>query len=130
MTFGFSNFDVFPIPALPGASGYSGLSSEAFSSTFNSTTDWGAPVGGYYYISFDHGLDTLTVVVDIWSDLTQRYLSTVDMVQVIDANTVKIRVPQVPDNRFAGRIVVMGQGAAGGGGGSDGGVTILSYVGF
>src|SRR4051812_20627055 len=75
--------------------------------TFNASTDWGTPVDGNYSIAFAHNLNSPDVFVQLW-DETGTPINTLAAVQRSDTNTVSISVNHSPDERFAGRLVVIG----------------------
>jgi hypothetical protein len=76
------------------------------STTFDATTDWGSPSGGFYSFAFNHSLGSDDVIVMIWDETSTPVQVIPDTVERTDNNTVTIRVTETPDNRFAGRIVV------------------------
>lgn len=84
------------------------IPTERYIETFNATTDWSAASGGYHTITVSeatHGRGSNPKV-------TIRALSGTDYIDVMpdriliesDGDT-KIRVPEVPDLRFAGRAI-------------------------
>jgi len=78
-----------------------------FVQTFNATTDWGTASGGFYTISFTHNFNTYGVTVQIWDETSSHVLAQVGTTTLTSVNAVSIAVPSSPDNRFAGRIVVV-----------------------
>lgn len=86
------------------ASGGSG--SAAVEDSFNSTSDWGSPSGGYYTYTFTHSLGTKAYGITIWDDTSTSTKVEVDLTTQPDNNSVSIRVTETPDGRFAGRIVL------------------------
>lgn len=78
----------------------------AYSATFNATTDWTLD-GDTYYRTINHALNSSQVIVQVW-ETSGNTLVGMEKVEIVDANNVKIRVTSDPDNRFAGRVVVMG----------------------
>ena len=82
------------------------LPAERFSSPFNATTDWGAAAGGYY---------TITVTAATHARGTQPFVTVQelsgsdyidvkpDRILILANGNTSIRVPEVPDCRFAGR---------------------------
>lgn len=80
-----------------------------YQQTFNSTTDWGTAAGGYYSISVSestHNQETRPVVYVFEEDGTDYIEVMVDEIRVSTAGLVSIRVPEVPDCRFAGKVVI------------------------
>ena len=81
-----------------------------YSSSFNATTDWGSPSGGYYSITIlatTHGLGT-TPIIEIFEDIAGVFYDvTPDEVKMNASGDVTFRVPQSPDLRFAGKIVLV-----------------------
>lgn len=80
--------------------------------TFNATTDWGSPSGGFYTISLSgathgHGNNPMT---QFFEDTGGGALVTVQPDQVTVDNTngnITFRVTSTPDLRFAGQCVVI-----------------------
>ncbi len=91
------------------------LPTPPFSSTFDATTDWGSAVGGFYSIVFTHDLNSLNLVVELWDETGTPIQTFVDKVEQTDLNTMTISVPEIPDGRFAGRIVIINGGGSSGG---------------
>jgi len=79
-----------------------------FASTFNATTDWGAAVIGYYTITITavtHGRGAepnVQVYILTGSDFIKV---APDRIYVAANGDTSIRVPEVPDLRFAGKIL-------------------------
>lgn len=93
-----------------GGSGVAGPTApQAFVSDFDATTSWVAAAGGYYTITVDaatHGL-TAPNGVQVWQNIGGDYeLVTVDRLTITAAGDVVLRVVDVPDARFAGRVVI------------------------
>jgi hypothetical protein len=84
-----------------------------YSATFNATTDWAGPAGGYYSITFNHLLNSVILGVELWDNTSTQTQVFVDHVNVDDANNVTIYVTEAPDGRFAGRIVIFNQATIG-----------------
>jgi hypothetical protein len=88
----------------------SGDSSTKSVKTFNSTTDWGVPVGGYYsitYLSSDHnkGLTPLFLVDELVS--TTYNVIMPDSIVTNSNGDIIISVIDSPNGRFSGRIIVV-----------------------
>jgi hypothetical protein len=90
----------------PGPQGPAGVNLVPFSTTFDNAADWGAAVGGYYTQTFTHNLGTNDLFVEIWDSTTDLVKVMVDRVNQTSINVLTIRVPEVPDARFAGRITI------------------------
>lgn len=78
--------------------------------TMNATTDWGAASGGYYSIQVTaatHGVGTQPFVQIEETSGSDTIRVDVDEVKINSSGDIAIRVPEVPDLRFAGRILVM-----------------------
>jgi hypothetical protein len=77
---------------------------------FNATTDWGAPSGGYYTITVlesahGKGLHPLAEIFELNGSVYERVevdLLTVDSI----TGNISFRVPETPDLRFVGKIVI------------------------
>lgn len=82
---------------------------DAYSDNFNNTTDWSGPSGGYYTISYTEATHNkgLVPAVQIFEQDGANYnLVDVDRVQVNASGDVEIRVLEVPDLRFNGKILI------------------------
>ena len=77
-----------------------------FTQSFNATTDWGAASGGYYTITVTHNLGSTGVICAIYDTTTNEDYVLTDLLRIVDENTLSFRVPETPDTRFAGKIVV------------------------
>lgn len=81
-----------------------------YSNTFNATTDWGVASGGYYTIAItaaNHGRGT-TPLVQVYEQSGSDYdLVMPDRLRVTALGQVEIRVTETPDNRFAGRYLII-----------------------
>jgi len=73
-------------------------------STFTATTEWGAASGGYYTITITHNFNTLNVIAQVWAD--DNILTSYEMATPT-VNTLTLKVTEVPDNRFAGKVVII-----------------------
>jgi hypothetical protein len=86
------------------------LPAERYSSSFNATTDWGVAVAGYYTISITaatHGMGTqpLVIVGELnGSDFDGVIL---DNMKILANGDIAMRVVELPDSRFAGRITIL-----------------------
>lgn len=93
-----------------GGGGGGGGPAERFLQTFNATTDWGSPSGGYYTITVlaaSHALGT-DPTVEIYENISSEYFQvTVDEVKVNTSGDVSFRVPSSPDLRFAGKVIII-----------------------
>jgi hypothetical protein len=80
-----------------------------YTQSFNSTTDWGAPSGGFYTIvvaqsTHDKSIEPLVQLYELVSGNFEQ----VDAEIIISpAGDVNIRVTEVIDTRFAGKIVIL-----------------------
>ena len=66
-------------------------------------TDWVAVSNTWYTILITHDLNNLIPLVDIYSGAD---MVGVDTVEIVDANSLKIYVPFLPDGRFNGSISI------------------------
>ncbi len=87
--------------------------SDRFVKTFNGTSDWGTAVGGYYVITISaatHQRGTQPGLAGVFelsgSDYVEVQLGTGGFI-VANDGTVTIKVPEVPDLRFAGNIILV-----------------------
>ncbi len=83
----------------------SNLPVAAFTQEFNSTSDWTADTG-IWYIDFAHNYDSFALLVELWDETGTPVQTFADMVIETDSNTIRVSVPDTPDSRFAGRIVI------------------------
>jgi hypothetical protein len=77
--------------------------------TFNATTDWGSPVGGYYTITIPlvtHSKGS-NPVIQIFELVGTDY-DVVDTTLFIDSLTgaISFKALETPDSRFQGKIVI------------------------
>ena len=87
----------------------SGSTENPYTQSFNSTTDWGSASGGYYTItvlSATHARGTSPTVSVYESTGSDNFLVFVDRLNITTTGQVEIRVPDTPDLRFAGKIVI------------------------
>lgn len=80
--------------------------STATPDTFNSTSSWSGPSGGFYSHAFVHNLGTNNYGMTIWDDTGTPVETEVDHIVQTNTNTVTIFVTDSPDLRFAGRIII------------------------
>lgn len=97
------NFDYYE------ASGGPGSQSPNYVQTFNATTDWGSPSGGFYTITIplaSHAKGN-NPVIQIFELIGSDY-DIVDTTTFIDSGTsaISIKALQSPDSRFQGKIVI------------------------
>lgn len=76
------------------------------STTFNATTDWTGPSGGYYSFAWAHNAGTAAIMVTIWDATGTLVQVFPEIIEQTDTNTLTIKVSDTPDNKFAGRIVI------------------------
>lgn len=85
-----------------------GVQSPNYVQTFNATTDWGSPSGGYYTITIplvNHAKGG-NPVIQVF-ELTGTDYDVVDTTIFIDnTNSISIKALETPDSRFAGKIVI------------------------
>ena len=80
-----------------------------YSDTFNNTTDWSGPTGGFYTITYPQATHQKGIAPKIMifeNELGNFNVVDVDRVQVTPAGDIEIRVPSSPDLRFNGKIVI------------------------
>jgi hypothetical protein len=86
------------------------LVSSRYSTTFNATTDWGAAAGGYYTYTLTQATHlrgtTPTIIVE-QVDGSDFDTVVCDQVKVLANGDVALRVTEVPDGRFSGRITLV-----------------------
>lgn len=87
-----------------------GVSVAKYSQTFNNTTDWGAPSGGYYSIQVlatTHSLGTNPNVQVFESAGGGSYdVTTPDMIRINSSGDVTIVVTENIDARFTGKLII------------------------
>jgi hypothetical protein len=84
------------------------IGSAAFSLDFNATTDWGAASGGYYTITANHNLNSENLVVSVWDTTNGQVQVLPDQINQVTADQLTFRVTELPDKRFAGKVVISG----------------------
>jgi hypothetical protein len=85
-----------------------GTIGDAFSDTFNDTSNWGTPISGVYSISYPQALHAkgTTPTIDVYELIASEYIP-VDVPTTIDLlGNVIIKVSETPDLRFAGIIII------------------------
>lgn len=86
------------------------LATARFTSTFDATTDWGTASGGYFTIAITQATHTrgtspqVMVYEESGSDFIKVEL---DELKVLANGDVELRVPESPDCRFAGKVVMI-----------------------
>ena len=93
----------------PLSSGGGGGSSEAYVQSFNNTSDWGSPSGGFYSITIlqsTHEKGTAPQV-QTFENIAGSFNLIDTSVEVNASGDITISVASSPDNRFAGRIVIL-----------------------
>lgn len=91
------------------STGGGGGSGTPYSELFN-IANWGSAVGGYYTITIlasIHGKGTSPGVQVFLSNTGNYELAEVDLVSVNGSGDVTIRVLEIPDLRFNGRVVIL-----------------------
>ena len=82
---------------------------ERYVSGFTATTEWGTAAGGYYTItitSATHGIGS-NPVVSVQQLTGSDYLVVdVDELKIFANGNISIKVPETPNLRFAGRVVI------------------------
>lgn len=79
-------------------------------STFNSTTDWGSATGGYYTITVLASTHKagISPTIQIFELSGSDYdMVQVDRIRVNSSGDISIRVPETPDGRFEGKLVII-----------------------
>lgn len=95
---------------IKGSGGGGGGPADRFIQTFNATTDWGSPSGGYYTITvlgLTHGLGVDPNVQVYETIAGVDYLLLPDEIRINGSGDIAIRVLQSPDLRFAGKILII-----------------------
>jgi hypothetical protein len=105
------------VTGVTGATGPSGPSGSSggspYSLSFNSTTDWGAASGGYYTMTATHNSGSNDLLVEVWDSTSGLVQALPDQIDQTSINAINFRVTSTPDNRFAGRIVILASGSRG-----------------
>jgi len=86
------------------------LATSRYIDTFNATTDWGAASGGYYTYVLSQATHTrgTSPQVDAFELSGSDFLQVdADELKVLANGNVELRVPEVPDCRFAGKMVLI-----------------------
>lgn len=85
--------------------------SGTFVQIFDATSDWGNPVDRKYSINFEHNLESINLIIELWDETTGMLRTDVDSIENVDMNHTKITVHEIPDLRFKGRIVIYKSGS-------------------
>ena len=82
---------------------------ERYVSGFTATTEWGTAAGGYYTITVTaatHGIGSNPVVSVQQLTGSDYLIVDSDLTKIFANGNISIRVPETPDLRFAGRLVI------------------------
>ena len=88
------------------------VSSFIYTKVHDNTVDWGDESGGYYFITVpvsEHGI-AAPVHVHAWEEAGGSYIapvSFVDQITIEENGDVELRVTADPDDRYAGRLVII-----------------------
>jgi len=87
----------------------SGGDATPYTETFNATTDWGAPSGGFYTIVVPQSVHDKSVepLVQLYELVSGNFEQVDAEIIVSVAGDITIRVTEVIDTRFAGKIVIL-----------------------
>lgn len=88
--------------------GSGGSTAPRYEAEFNSTTDWGSPSGGIYtytVLQATHGRTNPNVQVYELSG--SDYVEVIMSVKINASGDVLLEVMQTPDNRFAGKVIII-----------------------
>jgi hypothetical protein len=84
--------------------------SQRYTESFDATTSWGSAVGGFYTITVTeatHGRGT-SPIVQIYEESGSDFIEVgLDELKTLANGDVEFRVPEDPDCRFAGRVVLV-----------------------
>jgi hypothetical protein len=90
--------------------GGGGGPAERFIDTFNNTTDWGAASGGFYTITVSQGTHGrgANPSIQVFEQNGSDYdMVTIDTIRVDASGNVSLKVPDSPDNRFTGLVLII-----------------------
>ena len=79
-----------------------------YSQMFNGTTSWGSAVGGYYEITILSNTHKIgNPMIQVFEDVSGNLdVVQTDRIRVNSSGDVSIRVTELPDGRFAGKVVI------------------------
>jgi len=79
-----------------------------YSQVFNGTTSWGSAVGGYYEITILSNTHKIgNPMIQVFEDVSGNLdVVQTDRIRVNSSGDVSIRVTELPDGRFAGKVVI------------------------
>lgn len=86
------------------------LATARFTSTFDATTDWGVASGGYYTQTITQATHTrgTSPQVDVFEESGADFVKVeLDELKILANGDVELRVPESPDCRFAGKVVMV-----------------------
>jgi hypothetical protein len=86
------------------------LATARFTATFDASTDWGAASGGYYTQVITQATHTrgTSPQVDVFEESGSDFVKVdLDELKVLANGDVELRVPEDPDCRFAGKVVMI-----------------------
>ena len=80
-----------------------------FTQTFNATTDWGAPSGGFYTIAIPQSVHDKSIepLVQLYELVSGNFEQVDAEIIISPAGDINIRVTETIDTRFAGKIVIL-----------------------
>lgn len=90
-------------------SGGSGGSVSAYSQTFNATSDWSGPTGGFYTITIvetTHDKD-VNPTIQVFELVGSDYEEVMVDIIVNSSGDVTLRVTENNDARFAGKVLIL-----------------------
>jgi len=85
------------------------LPSERYTEAFD-IAGWGAPAGGYYYFSIiaaTHGRGVNPAAQIFMASGSDFVKIDVDEVKISSTGNIGLRIPEVPDGRFDGKVVII-----------------------
>ena len=91
-----------------GGGGGGGGSITKYSATFNNTTDWGSPSGGYYTLSILEAIHEKgpNPTVIVYEANGGSYENVMLYISIDTSGNVSLKVAQIPDCRFTGKVLI------------------------
>lgn len=86
------------------------IPAERYVFTFDATTDWGTSAGGYYTITVTavtHTRGTNPIVVCKVKSGSDYSIASPDRTMILANGNIQIRVPETPNLRFEGQLVII-----------------------
>ena len=99
---------IYKVVGASGSSGGGGGGSK-YAASFNNTTDWGSPSGGFYTLEILAAIHEkgTTPLVTVYESASGGYENVVVHILIDVSGNIQLKVTETPNNRFTGRVVIL-----------------------